>query len=1106
MRIINPMRVNPVRATGVLGVLAAGVLLLVPSFACAEAQGPQWTISSVSVPTNLNPAAGPGEDRYRVLVTNSGGASSEGPVTISDVLPAGLSLDGKGASGVNTLADQPTLDAKEAPGEHFSCVLATCTYTGVVIPDQTLELEFPVDVGSEAQGLSPLTNVVRVSGGGASSASLSDPTTISEDPAGFEIPPGAATTGLSSVQAGGHPDITNTYGFSSVNAADSLAGQPKTLTYSLPPGFAADFAGTPVCTNAEFISDECPTDSQVGVSTVDTNSFQQSSVGSYHSFVVAVYNVTPEAGTLATVAFNIANNFFIEGQITLRPDDYGANVTFHDIDDALVSIVGGSLTVWGVPASPVHDPLRWHIGSSKFSRALGYFGTPDEGAAVVPYFTNPTTCGGPLSSEFQVDSWEEPGRIVTAQTTPYGPLTGCDSLAFEPLIETQPSASSAETATGLNVNLESPQHYENAYSPVASHYKNVKVVLPEGMTLNPSSGAGLQACTEAEFAYESETLEPEPGRGCPRESKLGTIHARSPAISEEVEGSLYLAKPYENKFGSLVAVYVVARIPARGVIVTAAGRVELNKETGRITTVFEENPQLPISDLVFSFHQGATSPLVTPPTCGLYTAQAVLNPWSVPLREDSLTSQFEITSGVNSGPCPSGGTPPFAPKVVSGTQDNDAGAYSPFYLRIIREDGEQELTRFSTVFPPGITGKLAGIPLCPQADIEAARHVTGAEELEHPSCPAASEIGHTIVSAGVGSVLAQASGKVYLAGAYHGAGLSVVSITAAKVGPFDLGTVVIQFTLRINQTTAQVEVDGETSDPIPHIIDGIVVHVREIRAYINREQFIINPTNCNPLGVSDTITGAGANYAIPSDQVPVTVSSPFQAADCSSLAFKPVFKASTSSHTSRIDGASLHVTLALPEEGGPGKEANVARVKVSLPKQLPSPLKTLQKACTEKVFGENPGNCPVSSKVGEVKVLTPILANPLTGPAYFVSHGGAKYPELIMVLSGENGIQVDVHGETFISKQGITSATFSTVPDVPFSQFELTFPEREYPALTANGNLCKGSLVMPTEMVGQNGMVLDQSTKISVTGCPKAKKDTHKQKKHSKKKRAKKKR
>jgi uncharacterized repeat protein (TIGR01451 family) len=1095
---------DPMRAVGVLGVVAAAVLLLAPSMAGAvESPVAQWTISPISVPTNFSPGARPGEDLYRVLVTNSGGASSAGPVTITDELPPGLSLDAKGASGVNTVAEKITLDEHESPSEHFSCALATCTYTGVVVPDQTLEVTFPVDVSAEAEGLSPLTNTVRLSGGGASSVSLSEPTTVSEVPAGFEIPPGAASTALSTLQAGGHPDITNTYGFSSVNAADSLAGEPKDLTYSLPPGFAADFAGTPACSNAEFALGVCPTSSQVGVATVDVQSFEKSSKGSYGAFLEPVYNIAPEAGVLATIGFDVAGNFMVDGQITLRPSDYGANVTFHNIDDAISSIVGGSLTVWGVPADPIHDPLRYEHGTPGFGVYLGTFGHFDEGTATIPYFTNPTTCDGPLSSESRVDSWEEPGRIATAQTAD-GSMFGCDSLAFEPSIETQPSASSAETPTGLDVNLETPQHYENAYGVTSSSYDDVKVVLPEGMTLNPSAGAGLQACTEAEYAYEAETLEPEPGKGCPRESKLGTIHSRSPAISEEVAGSLYLAKPYENKFDSLVALYVVARIPNRGVIVTAAGRVELNKETGQITTIFEESPQLPISDLVFTFHQGATSPLVTPPTCGLFTAQAALNPWSVPLQERLLTSRFEITSGVNSSPCPSGGTPPFAPKVVSGTQDNDAGAYSPFYLRIIREDGEQELTRFSTVFPPGITGKLAGIPLCPQADVEAARKATGAEELEHPSCPAASEIGHTIVSAGVGTVLAQAPGKVYLAGAYHGAGLSVVSITAAKVGPFDLGNVVIQFTLRINQTTAQVEVDGETSDAIPHIIDGIVVHVREIRAYIDREQFIINPTNCDPLGVSDTITGAGADYAIPADQVPVTVSSPFQTADCSSLQFKPVFKASTSAHTSRIDGASLHVTLALPEEGGPGKEANVARVKVSLPKQLPSPLKTLQKACTEKVFGENPGNCPVSSQVGSVKVNTPILANPLTGPAYFVSHGGAKYPELIMVLSGENGIQVDVHGETFISKQGITSATFSTVPDVPFSVFELTVPEREYPALTANGNLCKGSLIMPTEMVGQNGMVLDQSTKIAVTGCPKAKKTKAKKRAHRHKKRAKK--
>ena len=320
----------------------------------------------------------------------------------------------------------------------------------------------------------------------------------------------------------------------------------------------------------------------------------------------------------------------------------------------------------------------------------------------------------------------------------YGPMVDCDRLTIEPKIEVQPSASSAETATGLNVNLEVPQHYENPYGAVASNLDNVKVVLPVGMTINPSAGAGLEACSEAQFAYEGGVVEPEAGRGCPSESKLGSVHARSPGVpeDEEASGSLFLARPYENKFGSLIAIYLVVRIPKHGVVVAAAGRVELNAETGQLTTVFDEDPQLPVSDFVFTFHQGATSPLVTPPACGTFSSEADLTPWSEPLQEHLLSSGFEITSGVDSGSCPSGGTPPFAPRLVSGTQDNDAGAYSPFYLRIVREDGEQEITKFTTVLPPGLTGNLTGVPFCPEADIEAARVATGAQELEHPSCPA----------------------------------------------------------------------------------------------------------------------------------------------------------------------------------------------------------------------------------------------------------------------------------------------------------------------------------------------------------------------------------
>ncbi|HWX88295.1 MAG TPA: hypothetical protein VNX67_08975, partial [Solirubrobacteraceae bacterium] len=301
----------------------------------------------------------------------------------------------------------------------------------------------------------------------------------------------------------------------------------------------------------------------------------------------------------------------------------------------------------------------------------------------------------------------------------------------------------------------------------------------------------------------------------------------------------------------------------------------------------------------------------------------------------------------------------------------------------------------------------------------------------------------------------------------------------------DLGTVVIRFALRINPLTAQVEVDSSGSDAIPHIIRGIVVHVRDIRVYMDRPKFIVNPTSCNTMMIANTITGAGADFTNPADAYPVTVTSPFQAADCSNLAFKPVFNVSTSGKTSRSSGASLNVKLAYPSAPF-GTQANIRSVKVDLPKQLPSRLTTLQKACPDSVFNADPAACSVASRVGRATAITPILPVPLEGPAYFVSHGGAKFPELIVVLQGY-GFTIDLHGETFISKAGITSSTFRTVPDQPVTSFQLTLPQGKYSALAANGNLCNTKLTMPTAFTAQNGTVIHQTTKITVTRCAKHK-------------------
>jgi hypothetical protein len=923
----------------------------------------------------------------------------------------------------------------------------------------------------------------------------------------FEIVPGSFHFTPTGDQAAAHANWVTSFDFAheaSSGANGELGGHTyndlRTLVVNLPAGFDASDTAVPTCTNAQLINGEelpeCPVASQVGQISLE---LQLGAGRPPFELTQPVYNMeVTSAGVAAELGFR-AVTFTTVLVVRVRPNDDGLTVTTPNVT-RISEPRNIKVTIWGIPASREHDAQRGELCGTfgeeppVCREPLG--GPQPANVQVKPFLSNPTSCGS-FTASMEADSWEEPFNFSHATDSEIGPIGECERVPFEPSIEVNPSTRSAESPTGLAVSLVVPQAWENPYTISTSNLKDAKVTLPEGFTINPSAGSGLGACTPAQ--YESETASSLPGEGCPPEAKIGSIEIETPLLGEKIPGAIYIATPYDNPFGepahpggSLLALYVVAKDPARGILIKVAGKIEPNPVTGQLVTTFDNDPQQPFSKFTLKFRPGATAPLVSPPACGTYTTQAELTPWSAPLEPRLVSSSFETTQGVREGPCPSGGVPPFKPQVISGTNNNDASSYSPFYLRILREDGEQELTRFSTTLPPGLTGNLSGIPFCPDADIEASRGVTGAEEEAHPSCPQASEIGHTIVSAGVGTVLAQTPGKIYLAGPYHGAPLSIVSITSAKVGPFDLGTVVIRFALDINPTTAQVEVSGTQSEAIPHIIRGIVVHVREIRVYMNREKFIINPTNCDPLSITDTIDGAGANFTNPADQVPVSVSTPFEAADCSSLQFKPDLTVSTSAKTSRADGASLTAKLIVP--GALGTQANISKVKVELPKQLPSRLTTLQKACTAAQFETNPAGCPPASIIGHAKAITPILPVPLEGPAYFVSHGGEAFPDLEIVLQGY-GFTIDLTASTFISKAGVTSSTFKTVPDQPVTSFELTLPEGPYSALTALGNLCNAKkLTMPTELVGQNGAQIKQSTKIAVTGCPKAKKTAHKKK------------
>ena len=659
--------------------------------------------------------------------------------------------------------------------------------------------------------------------------------------------------------------------------------------------------------------------------------------------------------------------------------------------------------------------------------------------------------------------------------------------------------------------------------------KDITVALPEGVQVNPSGGNGLEACSRDpgdqpetpgnQIGYEGEkefpstpntkllTFSPrlpgstpaseagesaplQPGVNfCSTASKIGTVKVTSPLIKAPVEGAVYLATQNENPFGSLIGMYIVAEDAEAGFLLKQAGEVHLT-ETGQLISTFKNIPQLPFEDAELHFFGGERAPLATPAHCGTYTTDATFTPWSGGKPVPS-TSAFAITHGPETqaepggSPCP-GATLPFSPSLTGGSTSIEAGAFSPLSTTISREDGNQDMQSVTLHFPPGLSGLLSNVKLCPE------------QLANEGKCPEESLIGETTVSAGVGTdPVAVKGGKVYITEKYHGAPFGLSIVNPVKAGPFDLehdtsradpgydpacDCVVVRAKIEVNPITAALTVTTNSENElysIPHVIDGIPVQIKKINVLINRDHFTFNPTNCGPMQITGSIAGdEGASFG---------ASVPFKVHDCASLKFAPTISFSTSAHTSKKDGADLITKVSYPS-APQGTYANLAKVKVELPKALPSRLTTLQRACTAKQFESNPAACPAESKIGYATVHTPLLPVPLVGPAIFVSHGGEAFPSLTMVLQGY-GITIDLVGTTFISKKGITSTTFKAVPDQPFSTFELTLPQGKFSALTANANLCtvKGGLKMPTEFVGQNGAVIHQSTPISVSGCPKAK-------------------
>jgi hypothetical protein len=844
----------------------------------------------------------------------------------------------------------------------------------------------------------------------------------------------------------------------------SEGGDVRDIEVNLPAGFVGDPSVTPLCSAQQFsqgfslsVGAVCPEDSQIGIVELHLNDF----------FIEGpIYNVEPPKGVAAEFGFKILSSPVVLVPFVRTGKDYGVGVRFTGIPEEF-STIKGTVTLWGVPADQRHNAQRGACLEKNYEKSeeTPIYECPST-VPPKPFLSLPTSCEGPLTFTAAIDSWSEPGHFRDASaTTPA--LTGCEKLDFSPEVVTSPEPSQAASPSGLSVEIKVPQTYDNSLGLAEANLKDTTVTLPAGVTVNPAAGDGLAACSEEQLGLHAETEVT-----CPDASKIGAVEIKTPLLANPLKGSVFLAQQGNlpgngsNPFGSLLAIYLVVRDPQSGVVVKLAGEVKPDPATGQLVTTFLNNPQVPFDSLRLSFFGGPRGALLNPPACGTYTTDTEMTPWSGGASASPSWS-FQITSGPQGSSC--GALGGFHPQIVSGTESNQAGGYSPFSLTFYRTDGEQDISRIQVTTPAGLLGALTNVTLC--GEPQASRGQCGPESL----------IGHVTVGVGAGSNPYYVAGDVYLTGSYAGAPYGLALVVPAVAGPLNLGTVVVRAAVNVDPHTAALTV---TSEPLPQILQGVPLHVRAVNVTLDRERFIFNPTNCGAMSIGATMT---SNLGAVSP-----VATHFQATNCAALSFHPKFAVTTSGRTSRADGASLDAKLLEPNAGGEpilatnGGQANIAKVKVELPKALPSRLTTLQKACTARVFDENPADCPSASLVGYARATTPILPVQLSGPAYFVSHGGEAFPSLVVVLQGY-GVRVDLVGATFISKKGITSSTFGAVPDVPVTSFELALPEGPYSALAANGDLCSKKLVMPTEMVGQDGAVIKQSTPVGVTGCKKIK-------------------
>jgi hypothetical protein len=1084
-----------------------------------------WQLEMVPVPTDFVPAS---SARYKLTATNVGAAPSAGQTTIEATLPAGLT-----ATSAAPHNNDP--QAASEPSCSVAAHLVLCQSTEPVHPGRYVAVSIVVSVEAPEGAL--LEAGAQVFGGGALQAvSAAAPTEVSSAPAPFGVFGAAAPStdeeGLPASAAGSHPyQLTFSMHFPSVLLDPEHlggSGHARDAYGELPRGYLLDPAAVPLlCTEAELLSEAgCPDASQIGIASVAT-----ANLGSPSTYALnpeALYDMVPPPGTPASLGFNAAGvGIFVHLLSGVRSDsDYGLYGYSRDIL-ALNShpLFSTQLQFWGDPSAEAHASTRGAcmVSGSRYNETTKQFEPCRVPPRTTALLSAPAACeADPPRFKARADSWEEPGLFRAAP--PYSaadlagapaPTTGCNAEPFAPQIEARPTTDQADSPAGLEVKLTQPTDTKLEHISPAP-LKDARITLPEGLLANPSQADGLAACSEAQIGYLAE--DPEAGvhfskdpQSCPEAAKLGTLEVKSPllaqyedsasgagtklvedpetgaAIPRPLQGAVYLAKPYANPFGSLLALYLAIEDPRSGIVAKLAGKVIPDPQTGQLTTVFQESPELPLSEVEVSLFGGARASLTTPLDCGPHTTTTTLTPWSAPEGQDAHpSSSFQVAGGCSA----SEAAAPNSPSFEAGTLSPQAGRYSPFVVKLSRPDGSQRLRGIDTTLPPGLSGRLAGIATCSEAQLAVAKSREapnmGQAEIDSPSCPAASEVGVVKVAAGSGPTPFWTSGHAYLAGPYHGAPLSLAAIVPAVAGPFDLGAVVTRVALHVDPATAQIHA---VSDPLPQILDGIPLDLRTVILEMGRPSFTLNPTSCDPMSVTGAATSSLGNVA--------SLTSPFQVGGCSSLKFKPKIKLRLKGATKRTGHPKL---IAVLHSQGAGV-ANLRRVQVKLPASAFLDQAHIRTVCTRVQFAAGAGNgaaCPKGSVYGRAWVKTPLFDYTLPGKV-FLRSSNHKLPDLVIALQGPSNqpIAIELDGKTD-SVKGALRNTFQSVPDQPFNTARVVLFGGKRGLVVNSRNLCAQSKRQSranVRMVAQSGKV-SQLHPLVRNSCKKRKGHKKKHKGH----------